>query len=747
MPAAAPSTGLTITNPLVKYRALLATKRIRPDPAQHRLALQLQRLYYRLKDYNPELEYRHRLDQISRCIAAPSEAQSQYDARQGPILPPRSLFSSLWTDRSNDSILALTRTVPIQESALSINSPQGMLLYGEVGRGKSMLLDLFADALPSRKKKRWHFNTFMLETFRRLEKLRMQRSNLPSHLQGLEQEHSVLSLAKDTISTSPILFLDEFQLPDRAASKLLNSFLTTFFHLGGVLIATSNRMPDELAKAAGVEYAPQPTSLGSVFGWSRKRTESERAASTDFGAFLDVLKARCEIWEMEGERDWRRDDMSADMNEEHLDEAVGLEDAARVGQLFTAGASTSDEVADKDKVSSKQPRNYHLVSPTPSNHGNLADAEVEWNNTIVCLLVEPSSAVATPIWSPSYLSVYGRQVPVPASSTSGYTLWSFSDLCATNLGPADYISLASTYHTLILDSVPILTLIQKNEARRFITLLDALYESRCRLLMRAEAPPDALFFPETQDPAAAVGDMTGDEVYQETLAEIYQDRTSPFRPNISSYKDDGSTMPTQSLLNPKLRSVLADEDADFGPVYGNGRGHGASASMGLEETERQRADGGRGPDFTKTSSLTGEDERFAYKRAQSRIWEMCGERWWRERPTDQVEEWWRPVAAEGRFWESQIASVAGERISEEAVVVVDGSHDGRQRRADHGVSGGVADEGGLFRHGASPFRTRTDPPPKFGWQHAWGMMTWGRKAGEWGKGVEGRRGRDGEGEK
>lgn len=95
-----------------------------------------------------------------------------------------------------------------------------------------MLLDIFAESFPSSKKKRWHFNTFMLETFRRLEKLRMQRTNLPSYLQGLEQEHSVLSLAKDTIGTSPILFLDEFQLPDRAASKLLNSFLTSFFHLG-----------------------------------------------------------------------------------------------------------------------------------------------------------------------------------------------------------------------------------------------------------------------------------------------------------------------------------------------------------------------------------------------------------------------------------------------------------------------------------------------------------------------------------
>lgn len=557
----------------------------------------------------------------------------------------------------------------------------------------------------------------------------------------------MLSLAKDTISTSPILFLDEFQLPDRAASKLLNSFLTTFFHLGGVLIATSNRMPDELAKAAGVEYAPPPGGLASAFGWSRRRTGAERSASTDFGAFLDVLKARCEIWEMEGERDWRRDGLVADLHEEELDEVLDMTDPAQGGLPVTVGAIGNGGISDKEAPSSQHPQHYHLVHQTSSNPGSVAEADIGWSCKINSLLSESPSVDTPPVWSPSHLSVYGRRVPVPASTPTGYTLWTFSDLCATDLGPADYISLASTYHTLILDSVPILTWIQKNEARRFITLLDALYESRCRLLMRAEAPPDMLFFPETQTSGAATGDaIGGDEVYQETLAEIYQDRTSPFRPNISSYRDeDASAMPTQSLLNPKLRSVLADEDADFGPVYGNGRGHGAS--VGLEVAERrQRRDGDRGPDFTQTSALTGEDERFAYKRARSRIWEMCGERWWRERPGDRVEEWWRPIAKEGRFWESRMSPRGvGEAVSE-GPVVVDGSHDGRQRRGDKGIGEGVYEDG-LFRHGASPFRTRTDPPPKFGWQHAWGMVTWGRKAGEWGRGVEGRRRGGGEGGK
>jgi protein AFG1 len=73
-------------------------------------------------------------------------------------------------------------------------------------------------------------------------------------------------------------------------------------------------------------------------------------------------------------------------------------------------------------------------------------------------------------------------------------------------------------------------------------------------------------------------------------------------------------------------------------------------------------------------------------------------------------------------------------------VIPDSSHDGRQRVVDQGLIN--KKEESLFRHGASPFRTRADPPPRFGWQHAWGMMTWGKKAGGWGKGVEGSKKKD-----
>jgi protein AFG1 len=744
MPAVSSSTGLTITDPIVAYRTLLALKQIRPDPAQHRLAFQLQKLYYHLKDYNPELEYRDRLDEITRTIQQTSNATSQNGAQPRPA--NTGLFTSLWSSSSRDpSTLALTRTIPIQESAVSIQSPRGMLLYGEVGRGKSMLLDLLADSLPSRKKKRWHFNTFMLEIFRRLESLRNQRLNLPPHLQGLEHEHSVLSLAKDTISTSPILFLDEFQMPDRTTSKLLNNFMTSFFHLGGVLVATSNRMPEELAKAAGVEFAPPPGYPSGLFGGRRRQSEGQRAAVSDFGQFLEVLKARCEVWEMEGERDWRREDEQL-VEDEMMEDGERLSDLPNGSGMGATLSTTETALSETTPKSSQAPPHYHILFPPSSSDFSVADAD--WLAEVNKLSPTASSSPASQQWRPATLHVYGRRIAVPASTPSGITMWTFSQLCAANFGPADYITLASTYHTLILTDVPVLTMLLKNEARRFITLLDALYESKCRLLIRAQAPPDVLFFPETRKAAGLATeddsgkDESGESVYQETFSEIYQDSTAPFRPNISIYAEgQASVTPSASSLpsqGSQLRSVLADEDADFGPVYGNGRGHGASfGDGGFAELERRQW-----PDFSQVSKiLTGEDERFAYKRARSRLWEMCGQRWWKAREGRDVEEWWRPVQREGRHWEgkSEEDKVATNRSVNE--VMPDGSHDGRHRKADQGLAN--EKEESLFRHGASPFRTRTDPPPKFGWQHAWGMMTWGRKAGEWGKGVDGDKNKDG----
>ncbi|KAI4153268.1 MAG: hypothetical protein LQ340_002415, partial [Diploschistes diacapsis] len=595
--ASASNRALAITNPLVLYRALVATKKIESDPAQHRLAIHLQKLYHRLKDYEPQVEYRQKLNQLSSVLNDPKRSPGPPDGDVKPV------FSPFWRQQKADKgSLALIRTITGHESALSIDSPQGLLLHGEVGTGKSMLVDLLANSLPNRKKRRWHFNTFMLEAFAKLEKLRIRRLVEMRDASGLHEEHSLLSFARDMIETSPILFLDEFQFPDRAASKILSNLFTSFFHLGGVLIATSNRMPEELAKASGLEFGPPASSppasqslKDAILGRSRSGREikSTQEQKSDFAAFLEVLRARCEVWEMEGERDWRRKTFRENRSKEAVSGSIG------------DGALPADQPEDED---GSLPQYYHLT-PAEVFESGQKDLSAGFHEAVIKSLPgfqSTSHSFVSITWKSATLRVFGRVLTIPKCFNK-ISLWSFPELCARNLGPADYVSLASTFHTFILIDVPVLSLLEKNEARRFITLLDALYEAKCKLLIQASAGPDDLFFPETRsrtpDPNSRTSsEMSQDGTYAETFSEIYQDRTSPFRPNISAYTPSASSpeydvqpLPhihhhdtttntkarhSPSTTHPSPRSILADEDSDFGPVYGAGRSIGTSSSQG-----------------------------------------------------------------------------------------------------------------------------------------------------------------------
>lgn len=750
MPPLTTPTGLTITNPLVLYRTLLATRRIEPDPAQHRLALHLQKLYFRLKDYEPEIDFSYRLQQLNSLTRKQNHKGDQEVAEDEARERAHrwSIFGSTTQQKQQSEALALTKRLTDHEAAIQIDSPQGLLLYGEVGTGKSLLVDLLADSLPTQKKRRWHFNTFMLETFAKLETLRKNRLSMgmvtvPESSQN--EEHSLLWLARDMISTSPILFLDEFQLPDRAASKILSNLLTSFFHLGGVLIATSNRMPEELANAAGVEFSPPPASR---IGLLRQRWGLSKGASDggttgglvsgqrDFAAFLEVLKARCETWDIEGGRDWRRREAVTESEELPGDEFQiapgesfgGLEPlvAGNIGLGYEQSTHTQDCKTDEESTKAVRPK-WYFVSP---NTDKIVDTLIDqWKAAEILSLASVPNEVLQSAnrnipWQSATAYVYGRKVPIPRQ-LAGVTKWTFNELCAANFGPADFITFASTFHTFILTDVPVLTFLQKNEARRFITLLDALYEARCKLLISAEAGPDDIFFPEnklaTSDHSPNEGHSidTADGVYSETFAEIYQDASAPFRPNVSQYAASLASAstpdyaPTTASPFTSTRSILADEDSDFGPTYGAGRGRGVSdGDPGAgHEIGRHKAQ----PDFSKIGAYTGEDERFAYKRAQSRLWEMCGSRWWAR----QEEGWWRPLSKDARRWEDSVNS----RVTKPNESEMDDAN--------------KVQDNTLFRHGASPFRTSPEPPPKFSFVHAWGMMKWGKKAGSWGQGTDG----------
>ncbi|KAM0429372.1 hypothetical protein ACHAPT_006590 [Fusarium lateritium] len=582
------STAVVITDPLVKYQTRVAAGLYAPDPAQHRLAWHLHKIYLRIKDYSPQAEYRQRLRQVARL----TEPKTEQEEDDGNILALRNhsiwrnpLFKHLLTTPEGRESLALTRVLTNHETAIEIDSPKGLFLSGEVGTGKSMLIDLLADGLPTERKRRWHFNTFMLYIISQLEHHRKSTFGASNS----ENDYSILWVAKKLVDESPILFLDEFQLPDRAASKILNHLFIAFFQLGGVLIASSNRMPEELQNATGADYTPAPSKglIRKFFGASVRARGELYGSTSDFANFLEVLKARCDFWQMEGARDWRR--------REETEVPVTLAGDAVEGEA----AISEDVVQDKPDQVNKKPVNYYLS----------AEEDEPWQQRIESALTWTGPQPLP--WEPSSVVVYGREIKTP-KHYNGYVYWDFERL-AESFGPADYITMASTYHTFIIDNVPILTHDKKNEARRFITLLDALYEARCKLIIRAKNPPDTLFFPKKKKGSATgkPGDSDEpDDLYSETIAEVYQDQMSPFRPNVAYYDTKSST----SSYDP-------DQDSDFG----------------LQK---------KPVNFSNTSAFTGEDERFAYKRAISRLWELCSAQW-----HARTGEWWQPLPVDARHWE------------------------------------------------------------------------------------------------
>ncbi|KAH8887758.1 hypothetical protein GQ53DRAFT_749448 [Thozetella sp. PMI_491] len=596
---------LAITDPLVKYNSLIATGVCSPDPAQRRLAHHLQKLYLELKDYVPAPEYRTRLREITNAINSERRNGINDLATESHPIRRNPLFARFFHKTEGRGSLALTRVLDSQQAAAQIDSPKGLFLSGEVGTGKSMLLDLLADGLPTSRKKRWHFNTFMLYAFSKLEEFRRVDSALD------ERGYSVLWLAKEIVEESPILFLDEFQLPDRAASKIINSLFMKFFQLGGVLIASSNRMPEELERAMGSRFYPPPTGglVEKLLGVGSRKPGELSGHTSDFAAFLEALKARCDFWHIEGVRDWRRrENEGATVGPQAPSEELSL-------PLAYFGAPTGNLQEDAERLSAVD---EHGRPKRPAMYFTPADGDHAWHRAVSARTDDSSSQRAS--WQPASLVVYGRILPVPKQS-NGATYWDFEELVQA-LGPADYISLASNYKLFIIDHIPVLPVSMKNEARRFINMLDALYEARCKLIVRAEAAPDDLFFPETKKSLTADAPMTegqaaedGDATYSETIAEVFQDRMSPFRPNISTYSDSPN-----AKYDP-------DQDSDFK----------------LEPRKEIN--------FSDAKALTGEDERFAYKRATSRLWELCSAQW-----HARTGNWWQPLPLEARHWEGRESS-------------------------------------------------------------------------------------------
>ncbi|KAK9461718.1 AFG1-like ATPase-domain-containing protein [Lipomyces oligophaga] len=584
-------TGLAITDPYVFYRQCVALGRISPDDAQLRAALEFQKLYYRVKDYTPPVDFRARLEKLARLLE---------DSEQ--------INHKIWYSPERETV-ALIRTLSDEEELYDINCPQGLLIHGEVGSGKSMLMDLFADSLPHGSKRRWHYHNFMLWVYARIHR-ESERNRKASRLGigqldrsgklrvRLQEEFVLLQVAQDLMAESAILLLDEFMLPDIAAAKIVKTLFTYFFKMGGILVATSNRLPKEL--------------------YSADFNKSQMSS------FYNILQARCVTYDMRSGNDWR-----------------------------TILSERENKTVEERYWVHEQGENMK------------SNAEEEWTKYVEKVVGRKREGNAEEI------IVYGRRVQVPWQN-EGAAIFKFSELCDSPLGSADYISLTARYHTIVIDDVPVLKVNMKNQARRLITLIDALYESRVRLIMRAQVPVEGLFFPDATVELAGQDDKLEDEedsLEQEMFSEVDMELESPSRPNVASYDETEKVRRFERAATPSA---------------------GGSES-GMETSKR--ADEG----YTKTSAFTGEDEKFAYKRAISRLREMTSsDEWW-------TEGQWSPVERSTREWETE-----------------DGLFD----------SGSA--ENSLWL-GQSSGRNRTNErqkdAPRFSLMHFWSLVDWGRNAG------------------
>jgi len=283
------------------------------------------------------------------------------------------------------------------------DGPAGVYLWGGVGRGKSMLMDLAFEAIDIHPKRRVHFHEFMLETHGRLRVARESEVGDP-----------VESVAEQIAAEAKLLCFDEMQVTNPADAMILSRLFTELLAEGVKVVTTSNRPPRDLYKD----------------GLNREL----------FLPFIELIESQMLVVEINGPTDYRLDRLTG-VEVWHVPN--GPEATAELSRAFFQ--LTDYPVEDRAKV--------------PSEELDVGG---------------------------------GRTLHVP-KSLKGVAVFSFKRLCGEPRGAADYLAIARRYHTVIVVGIPIMSPGMRNEAARFMTLIDALYEHRVKLLAAADAEPEGLY--------------------------------------------------------------------------------------------------------------------------------------------------------------------------------------------------------------------------------------------------------------
>ena len=280
---------------------------------------------------------------------------------------------------------------------------RGAYLWGGVGRGKSMLMDLAFEAIPAEPKRRVHFHEFMLEVH---ERLRSERAK--------EEGDPIPPVARAIAAEARLLAFDEMVINNAADAMILSRLFSKLLEHGVTVVTTSNRPPGDLY-------------LG---GLNREL----------FLPFIDLIEAEMEVVPLNGPTDYRLE---------------------RLGGFPTWHVPNGPEA-----TAALSAAFFRLTDYPPEDKANVPSEDI-------------------PVQG-------GRTLHVP-KALKGVAVFSFRRLCGEARGASDYLAVARRYHSVILVGIPVLGAEKRNEAARFVTLVDALYEHKVKLLAAADAVPGALY--------------------------------------------------------------------------------------------------------------------------------------------------------------------------------------------------------------------------------------------------------------